>query len=108
MKEKIVISKRNRDIAKIWLERIEDNKYVIKSDKQYVLDYMRYMYDKVPNDAMIYDFEYNDGTKGIYTAIDPSGGPYINLGYEIENYKVIRFLSEDNNFYIFWRNILAI
>ena len=99
MKDNIILTSRNRDNAVLWLERVEGNNYVLKSSIDWVLEYMRFIYTEVPNDAMIFDDEFN-GKKCIYNAIDPSGGPYISLGYEIENYKVVRFFKKDDNFYI--------
>lgn len=96
----IIVSERNRDGAKIWFERIEDNNFIIKSDKDWVLEYMRYIYTDVPNDAIIFDFEYNN-KKGIYNAIDPSGGPYISVGDEFETvngkYKLSRIFNKNND-----------
>jgi hypothetical protein len=99
MRNKVYITRRNRDCAQIWLEKIEqnnpdDNRYVIKSSVDWVLEYMRFIYEEVPSDALIYDFEHN-GKKGLYTAIDPAGGPFINLGYEVEDYKIVRIYEDD-------------
>lgn len=99
MKDNIILTSRNRDNAVLWLERVEGNNYVLKSSIDWVLEYMRFIYTEVPDDAIIFDDEYN-GKKCIYNAIDPSGGPYISIGYEIENYKVVRFFTKDNIFYI--------
>ena len=38
-------------------------------------------YESVPDDSMIFDFN-NNGKKGLYQSFDPSGGPYICLGYD--------------------------
>lgn len=92
---KIIITNYNRDGAKIWFERIDNSdNYTINTNKSFVLEYMRCIYKEANNDS-IYDFEM-DGKKYIYIAIDPSGGPYINVGAEFDGYKVNRFFDKDN------------
>ena len=88
--DRIIIVDYNRDGAKIWLELIYDDVYSLKTDKPYVLEYMRLIYDSVPDDALIYDFNWN-GKKAICRAVDPSGGPYISVGDIInKKYKILR------------------
>lgn len=92
MDKRIILT--NRDGAKIWLEQINDDIYSINSNKKYIIEHMRIIYDFVPDDAEIYDF--NWGKKAICYAIDPSGGPYMSLDTVIDNkYKIIR-IYEDN------------
>ena len=83
MEKEIIISKRNRDGAKIWLEQIgETNQYKLQTDKSYVLEYCRVIFDELPSDALIYDFNW-DGKKAFCRAYDPAGGPYISVGENI-------------------------
>lgn len=89
MKELIICDK-NRDGAKIWLEQVENtNEYTIHSDKPYVLEYCRVIYDSVPENATIFDFNW-DGKKAICKAFDPSGGPYIAVGGKINEGTISR------------------
>lgn len=96
--EKIIISERNRDGAKIWLERIDNtNEYIIKTNKNFVLEYSRIIFDSIPDDALIFDFNW-DGKKTLCRAFDPSGGPYISVGSNInEKYKLVRIYRDYNN-----------
>ncbi len=96
MDSRIILTNYNRDGAKIWLEQINDDIYSINSNKRYVMEHMRIIYDDVPDDAEIYDFNWNNGKKAICYALDPSGGPYIALGTIIDNkYKVIRIYGDN-------------
>lgn len=95
MKEKIIITHKNRDGAKIWLEHLYDNTYKLNTDKSFVLEYMRVIFDNIPDDSLIYDFDLN-GKKAKCNAIDPSGGPFISVGEIFENYKVIRIYDKEN------------
>ena len=65
----IIITERNRDGAKIWI----DVNHILQSNKPYVLKYARLIYNP--------DMKY-------IKAVDPSGGPMISLGFKIKNYKV--------------------
>lgn len=98
MKTKIIITDCNRDGAKIWLERIDNtNEYIIKTDKNFVLEYSRIIFDSIPDDALIFDFNW-DGKKALCTAFDPSGGPYISVGSNInEKYKLVRIYRDYNS-----------
>ena len=79
MKPKIIVTDGNRDGAKIWLEHLYDNTYKLNTDKSFVLEYMRVIFDNVNDDSEIYDFNLN-GKKANCNAIDPSGGPFISVG----------------------------
>lgn len=98
MEKEVVISKRNRDGAKIWLEQIgETNEYKIQTDKSFVLEYCRVIFDEVPSDALIYDFDWGN-KKAICRAYDPAGGPYISVGSVINNkYKIGRIFVDYND-----------
>ena len=98
MDEIILISNRNRDGAKLWLQQIgNSNQYVLKTNKDYVLEYARVIFDDVPDDAEIFDFNWN-GRKAICRAYDPSGGPYITVGEKInEKYSIGRIYVDYNN-----------
>lgn len=61
----------NRE-APTWLEDCADGSFVIKSSKSYITQYMRVLY----------------GDNGNIIAVDPSGGPFITLGYQVGAYKV--------------------
>ena len=62
MNKKIELGK-NRDWTNIWFEQIKDNIYVLKSDKQYVINYGRCGIDENDDNAI--------------TFFDPSGGPML-------------------------------
>ena len=77
----------NRDGANMWLEQIEETNdktslWQLKVDKEhlYCLKYIRVIFEKYPSEIL---------------AVDPSGGPYISIGSELENgkYKIIDFLN---------------
>lgn len=80
----------NRDGANLWLEKkaqIQPNIYVweLKVDPKhkYCLEYIRLIGD-YPNNI---------------EAVDPSGGPMINIGDEFEgNYKIVKIINAT----IFW------
>lgn len=98
MQKEIIVSQRNRDGAKLWLEQIGDsNQYILRTNKPFVLEYCRVIFDEVPQDALIYDFDW--GTKkALCRAYDPSGGPYISVGEKITNeYKVVRIYVDYND-----------
>ena len=98
-RKKFDISNQNRDGQKIWFEMVEPNLYTIHTTSNYALEYARFIYDDVPSDALIFDFEHK-GKKGIYQAFDPSGGPYIGVGnYEINGETVVRIFHKDNKIY---------
>lgn len=81
----------NRDGASLWFEKVDKNEYILNVDEKhkYVLEYACMDYESVPDDSMIYDC-YINGKKGIYYSFDPSGGPYICLGYDTGFGKVKR------------------
>lgn len=96
MKTKIIITDRNRDGAKIWLEHLYDNTYKLNTNKSFVLEYMRVIFDNVPNDSPTYDFNWND-RKANCNAIDPSGGPFISVGETFDGYKITRIYNKEND-----------
>lgn len=61
----------NRDGAHLWFENIKDNIYELKTDKQFVLEYCRI-----------------GTTDAEVIMVDPSGGPYINVGEVFGDYKL--------------------
>lgn len=92
----------NRDHANLTLEQVHDSdiwKLRIDDKHQYCLEYMR----------MGGDFEISEDNKikwNKIVMIDPSGGPYLEIGDTLENgkYKIVEFidsttmrLSEGNN-----------
>jgi hypothetical protein len=87
----------NRDNAKLWFEKVDGDNYILNTDPnhKYVLEFARIIYDVVPEDAEIFDFCWNN-EKGICRAYDPSGGPYINLGFEVEDKKVVRIYNKED------------
>lgn len=70
----------NRDGAHLWFEKIEDDIYELKTDKQYVLEYCRI-----------------GTTDAEVTMVDPSGGPYINIGEVFSDYKLTNIFYEGKN-----------
>lgn len=73
----------NRDGADLRLVSNEDqSEWHLEVDKEhdYVLEYLRYGYSEAGGNTII-DF------------IDPSGGPYLYPGYEINDYKIIEIVS---------------
>lgn len=108
MKTKIIVTNRNRDGAKIWLERVKrTNEYILHTDKEFVLQYSRIIFDTLPDDTEVYDWELKytnqDPPKLVKIkckAFDPSGGPYISVGEEIIKNHIIQRIyndSETNN-----------
>lgn len=95
MKTKIIITNRNRDGAKIWLEHLYDNTYKLNTNKSFVLEYIRIIFDNIPDDSLIYDFNWN-GKKANCNAIDPSGGPFISVGEIFDGYKITRIYNKEN------------
>lgn len=88
--KRIYITKENREGQRIWFNKISENTYTIDTDSNYALNYARFLYEEVADDAGIFDFEDN-GKKGIYTAFDPSGGPFMDVGnYKIEGKTLVR------------------
>lgn len=88
MERKIIY---NRDGASLWFEQVDTNEYILNVDEKhkYVLEYAGMNYETIPDDSMIYDC-YINGKKGLYHSFDPSGGPYIYLGYDTGFGKVKR------------------
>lgn len=73
---------RNRYGVEYTFEKVSDNTYTIKG----ALEYWRYG-GQEGQDSIDYD---NLGF------VDPSGGPFIGIGYMIEGRKVIRIRSRDD------------
>ena len=71
------------------------NEYKLNTDKSFVLEYMRIIFDNVHDDSEIYDFNWN-GKKANCNAIDPSGGPFISVGDTFDGYKIIRIYNKEN------------
>ena len=94
-KDKIIITNNNRDGAKLWFENECDDLYTIHTNKDYVLEYCCINYETLNDDAEEYDFTPND-KKGKIMSFDPSGGPYISIGFEVDNKKVTRIFFKDN------------
>lgn len=94
----IKITDRNRDGAKLWFERIDNinkNIYTIKTDKNFVLKYCRFIFENIPADSVEYDHVYNE-SKVKYKSFDPSGGPFISVGDIIsDKYELKRIFVED-------------
>lgn len=72
---------KNRYGDEYWFEKESDNTYAIKGD----LDHWR--------------FGGKEGIEGVDMKdlgfIDPSGGPFISIGYEVEGRKVKRIYIDD-------------
>ena len=93
--ERIYITKENREGQCIWFNKIDEGTYTIDTDSNYALKYARFLFQDVPDDACVFDFEHN-GKKGIYTTFDPSGGPFMDVGfYKIEG-KTLERIYFDN------------
>lgn len=73
---------RNRYGVEYRFEKVADNTYTIKG----ALEYWRYG-GQEGQDSIDYD---NLGF------VDPSGGPFIGIGYMIEGRKVVRIRSRDD------------
>lgn len=99
---KIIITRKNRDGAKIWLEQINNsNEYILNTDKSFVLEHCRIIYDILSDDVEEYDFSWNINNSNIKVkcnALDPSGGPYISIGDVFEEkYKLNRIYTDYEN-----------
>lgn len=57
----------NRDGDKVWLEHLEGDDYQLNMEHNYPI---QVTYDKIDKEKII--------------AVDPSGGPFIYRGYEVE------------------------
>jgi hypothetical protein len=92
----IKIIDKNRDGAKLWFEQIDNsNIYTIKTNKDFVLEYCRFIFEALPEDSIEYDHIYNE-RKVKYKSFDPSGGPFISVGDVIcEKYKLKRIFVEN-------------
>ena len=79
----------NRDGADLYLENIKDDIWELKVDDkhQWVLKYMRCggKFDIDENNNINWEER---------TMIGPSGGPYLEVGDIINNYKIIEICSE--------------
>lgn len=62
----------NRDGLNLWLEHVEENFYMLKSDEKskWGLEYLRVGLE-------------DGGNK--YSFVDPSGGPFLSVGYELKD-----------------------
>ncbi len=85
--EIIDISDRHRGPEKIWFVRIEGNKYHIKTDTPWVLEYIRVGYKT------------NDSNE--YVMYDPSGGPYLEIGDKITDTLTLKRIYKDSGNIIF-------
>lgn len=74
---KNIIKLPNRDNINVSLSRInEENEYILK---------------------MVEDVTYRViGTMDDIKAVDPSGGPFITVGYQVENYKVKKIYRKES------------
>ena len=91
----IKITDKNRDGAKLWFEQIDNNIYTIKTDKNFVLEYCRFVYENIPEDSIEYDHIYGEN-KVKYKSFDPAGGPFISVGDIISNkYEIKRIFVEN-------------
>ena len=77
MKERIDLY--NRYKANIWLQHIDEDLWKLSSSNPEDLQYMRVIY--------------NEDNKGIF-AIDPSGGPFLSVGSQIEQYTIKEIILE--------------
>ena len=57
----------NRDGDKVWLKRIKNNMYLLDMEHDYPIQ-----------------VTYDNKNKEKIVAVDPSGGPFMYLGYEVE------------------------
>ena len=67
----------NRYGYNFWLEHTSDDLWILKTTDESNLKYMRQIYNE---DNSIF-------------AIDPSGGPFLSLGTEIDNYIIEEILQ---------------
>ena len=94
----------NRDGANLWLEQKNSkeidphiSEWELKVDKEhsYVLEFCRFIGEyQEENDRINWD---------VIEAIDPSGGPFISLGDEFGQYKIVK-INSINNIWISERN----
>jgi hypothetical protein len=75
----------NRYGNEYWFEQVGPNTYTIKGD----LNYWRYG-GKEGEDTL------NESDLGF---VDPSGGPFIGMGYKIEGRPVVKISSADGEIY---------
>lgn len=75
----------NRYHSKLWLEFVEDNKWILKGDDN-AMHYHRIGYER--NNATI-------------NFVDPSGGPFLSVGSTIEDNKKIKSIERSPSGYIF-------
>lgn len=81
----------NRDGADLKLVNIKDNIWKLEVDRkhEYVLHYMRVIHKE--------NIDYTNARGALdpknYLAVDPSGGPMINLGDIFEGYKLVEFID---------------
>ncbi len=80
-----VIKMYNRYGNEYWFEQVGPNTYTIKGD----LNYWRYG-GKEGEDAL------DESDLGF---VDPSGGPFISMGYKIEGRPVVKISSADGEIY---------
>lgn len=57
----------NRDGDKVWLQQVKDNSYLLYTEHDYP---MQVTYDSKNKEKIV--------------AVDPSGGPFMYRGYEVE------------------------
>lgn len=79
METKLKLPNKN---ANLWLEKCPDDSWKLKSDKDYIIKYMRILF--------------GDNNHQEIKAIDPSGGPFITVGYKIGKYKVMEIKRNYN------------
>lgn len=73
----------NRYGSKIYLENVENSTYILKGDTDYV--------------SVICE---DEKTKNV-VAIDPSGGPFISIGFKpIKNLIVTKIKTDNNNYLV--------
>ena len=72
---------RNRYGDEYFFEEVENNIYIVKGE----LNYWRFGGSAEDNDSYSLEF------------VDPSGGPFIDIGYEIEGKRVDRIFVKDGN-----------
>lgn len=67
----------NRE-SSVWLEDCADGSFKVVASKSYITDFMRVLY--------------GDNNKII--AIDPSGGPFMAIGYKVGDYKIVEIRKD--------------
>lgn len=72
----------NRDGLNLWLERIGENFYMLKSDEKskWGLEHLRV---GLSDD------------KNRYSFVDPSGGPFLNVGYKLKDNDGKEYIIKD-------------